>query len=367
MCRSARLLCLAALALGAVAMFSAGGCKQARLLVALPDFVNTPDGMALMPDSSIILSAPNFNDDKQPAVLVRISPENKASLFYTVPVLQDTGKAGPMGICRGPSGDLYLCDMQYFNGPGGKPPLLGKSRLLKVVVKDGKPTDLVTVATGFNVANGVAIHGDYVYVTESVLEEGSNPLASAVLRFKIGEEGVALKSPLKDDPHVITTFKSYTRQYLFGADGIAFDSKGNLFVGLFGDGIMFKITFDKDGNVKSNAVFAKAPCMACCDGMSCDLRTDKLYVADSVNNAIQVISPNGSVKTLASNGDVKNKLTGKMDQPCEALVRGNTIVVSNMDWPFPGMKNKKYQMPATLSIIDLMGKKPKGGAAGLGS
>jgi len=356
MCRNARLVSLAVLVLAAAAVLATGGCKQARLLVALPDFVNTPDGMALMPDGSIILSAPNFNNDKQPAVLVKISPANKASLFYTPPVLPETGKVGPMGICRAPSGDLYLADMQYFNGPGGKPPLLGKSRLLRVVIKDGKAADVVTVATGFNVANGVTVNGDYVYVTESVLEEGSNPLTSAVLRFKIGEEGVALKSPLKDDPHVITTFKSYTRQYLFGADGIAFDGKGNLFVGLFGDGIMFKITFDPAGNVKSNTQFARAPRMACCDGMSCDRRTDKLYVADSVNNAIQVISPDGSVKTLASNGDVKNKLTGQMDQPCEALVRGDTIVVSNMDWPFPGMKNKKFQMPATLSVISLKDK-----------
>ncbi|MCX5672264.1 MAG: phage head-tail adapter protein [Planctomycetota bacterium] len=243
--------------------------------------------------------------------------------------------------------------MQYMFGAGGKN-LLGKSRLLRVVVKDGQPTDLVTVASGFNVANGVAVHGDYVYVTESVLEEGSNPLTSAVLRFKIGEEGVQLKSPLKDDPHIVTTFKSYKRDWLFGADGIAFDSKGNLFVGLFGDGIMFKITFDPAGNVKSNTQFARAPRMACCDGMSCDRRTDKL-VADSAANAVQVICPKGYVTTLARSGDPTraDKLAGKLDQPCEALVRGNTIVVSNMDWPFPGMVNTRHEQPATLSVIDL--------------
>ena len=48
-----------------------------------------------------------------------------------------------------------------------------------------------------------------------------------------------------------------------------------------------------------------------------------------------------------------DKRTGELDQPCEALVRGDEIVVSNMDWPFPGFTNTKHQMPATLSVIRL--------------
>jgi hypothetical protein len=87
--------------------------------------------------------------------------------------------------------------------------------------------------------------------------------------------------------------------------------------------------------------------------MSCDLRTDKLYIADSILNAVQVVSPDGSVRTLASNDDVTDKTTGLLDQPCEALVRGDTVVVSNMDWPFPTMKNSAHQLPATLSVIPL--------------
>jgi 2-phospho-L-lactate guanylyltransferase (CobY/MobA/RfbA family) len=76
-------------------------------------------------------------------------------------------------------------------------------------------------------------------------------------------------------------------------------------------------------------------------------------VADSAANAVQVVSPDGSVRTFAKNGDITDKLSGKLDQPCEAIVRGNTIVVTNMDWPFPGFVNTKWQMPATLSVIRL--------------
>lgn len=253
-----------------------------------------------------------------------------------------------MGICRAPSGDLYFADMQYMKDKDQK------SRLWRLAIKDGKVDKMVLVAKGLNVANGTIVHGGYVYITESVLVEGFNPtMKSAVLRFKLGEENVTLKTPLKDDPHVITTFESAKQDWPFGADGITFDSKGNLFVGLFSDGKMFKIEFDKKGQVKSNKLFAEAACLKTCDGMSCDLRTDKLYVADSASQAIQVICPEGKVTTLSQNGDVTDKRTGGLDQPCEALVRGNTIVVSNMDWPFPKFVNTKWQQPATLSVIPL--------------
>ncbi|MCX5672263.1 MAG: hypothetical protein NTU94_13175 [Planctomycetota bacterium] len=78
MSRNARLASLAMVLMVSAAALAAGGCalKEARLLVVLPDYVNTPDGMALMPDNSIILSVPNFNDPTSPAVLVKISPDN---------------------------------------------------------------------------------------------------------------------------------------------------------------------------------------------------------------------------------------------------------------------------------------------------
>jgi hypothetical protein len=213
---------------------------------------------------------------------------------------------------------------------------------------------MVLVASGFNVANGVTVHGDHLYITESVLVEGFNPtLKSAVMRFGLEEENLTLKTPLQDDPHIIATFESRKKDWAFGADGIAFDSKGNLFVGVFGEGEMYKIEFDENGKVKSNKLFARGNGLKTCDGMSCDLRTDKLYVADSAANAVQVIHPDGTITTLSQNSEITDKRSGRLDQPCEALVRGNTIVVSNMDWPFPGFVNTKWQRPATISVIPL--------------
>ncbi len=325
---------------------------KAELLVALPDYCNTPDGMALLKDNSIIVSIPNFNDETQPPLLMRITPDNKAEKFHEFPtpytgLAKGVDRIAPMGLAAAPSGDLYLADMMYMKDKNQK------SRLWKLVLKGNKVDRMVLVAAGFNVANGLAIRDGHVYITESVLENDSQPLTSAVLRFRLDEENVQLKTPLKDDPHIIATFKSQNNDWRFGADGLEFDRNGNLFVGLFGDGVLHKITFDATGAVKSNDVFAKAPGkLINCDGMHRDA-ADNLYVADSAANAIQIIRPDGSVETLVQNDDVTDKRTGQLDQPCEALVRGDEVIVSNMDWPFPKMKNSKHQMPATLSVIKL--------------
>ncbi|MGD0091193.1 MAG: hypothetical protein ABSE73_14850 [Planctomycetota bacterium] len=333
---------------------------KAEMLVALPDYCNTTDGMCLLPDNSFLISVPNFNDEKDPPLMMRITADNKAEKFYEYPtpypgLPEKLNRIRPMGIARDPkSGNLYLADMQYMVDKDQK------SRMWKLVVKDNKVEKMVVVASGFNVANGTAVKGDYVYITESVREEGFNAtsptLFSVVMRFKLDEENVVIKTPLKDDPHVISTYESKRKDWAFGADGICFDSKGNLFVGLFSDGKYFKTEFDKDGNATSTKLFAeKEGLMTNCDGSCCDFRTDKIYVADSANNAVRIVNPDGSIETLCENDDIVDKTTGALRQPCETLVRGNEIIVSNMDWPFPGFKNHKtgHKMPTVISVIRL--------------
>ena len=42
-------------------------------------------------------------------------------------------------------------------------------------------------------------------------------------------------------------------------DGIVFDHQGNLYIGNFGDGAVHRITFNADGSVKENVIWAKDP------------------------------------------------------------------------------------------------------------
>jgi len=279
---------------------------------------------------------------------VNITKDNKAELFFKPPVHPDTGKAFPFGICCAPNGDLYLADLQWF---AEKKPNY-KSRVLHLKVKDGKVTDVTTLASGMVVANAVIIRDGYLYTSDTMMIPDSKPLVSGIFRFKLDQEGVEVKKPIENDPHMITTIKSFNDKIPFGADGLTFDSKGNLYCGNFADGTLHRIEFDADGKVKSNTIFAKSPIMKCCDGIFCDLKTDKIYVADSIANAVQIVSPDGKVETLAQDPD-NDGSGGRLDQPCEVLLRGNEVVVSNMDFPIATGVNTKFDKPYTLSVIKL--------------
>lgn len=325
---------------------AASSAKKATLLVELPDYCNTPDGMALLPDGGFVLSVPNFNDPTPGAFIMKISASNKVTKFFVPPVHPKTQKAGPMGICLASSGDLYYADNQF------SPDTPELSRVMRISMKDGAPQEAVTVVSGLNVANAVAIKGDYLYVSETVLVPGSKPLISGIFRFKIGEEGIQLKSPPADDPHLIAKIESHHPTIGFGADGLCFDSKGNLYCGNFADGTIHKITFDAQDNVVSNTIWVNDPKMKCADGLFCDLKTDRIFVADMVQNAIQIVHPDGTVETVVMNGDTDGA-DGSIDQPCEAILRGNEVIISNMDWPFEGVVNTTWDKPYTLSVVTI--------------
>jgi sugar lactone lactonase YvrE len=324
--------------------------RAATLLVTLPAACNTPDGMCLLPDGSIIVSAPNVNDQTQPAVLLKVSPQNAAEVFFTMPPHPATGKAFPMGVCRAPSGDLYVADNQWFVAPDHQ------ARVLRIAMKDGKPAEAVIVASGFVIANAVAVRDGFLYVTDSVMLPDAKPLTSGAFRFKLGEEGVVLRKPLDKDPHLVATLTTVNEKVRIGADGMTFDREGAMYIGNFGDGVVHKFTFNP-GGLATGTIFARSDRMRSADGLCYHEATGRIIVADYMGNAIHAVLPDGRVRTLASNEDGGPK--GALDAPCEALVRGDEIIVSNMDMPFGDALNKKFERPAVLSRIPLRQRAPR--------
>lgn len=326
--------------------------KKAQTLVQLPDYVNTPDGMCLMPDNSVLISAPNVNDQKQSPWILRLTTDNKIEKFFDPIRHPDTGKAFPFGICVDPdSGDVYYADLQWF--VAGKPNW--KSRVVHLHIKDGKPTKATVLASGLIVSNAVYIRNGYLYTTDTMTVPDSKPLVSSIFRFKLSEETVEVKQPLEKDPHRIGTILSFNDKIPFGSDGLTFDSKGNMYVGNFADGTVHKFEFDEKGQPKQPAdkpcpIWAKAPFMKSCDGITYNKKTDKIYVADSQANAIQVVSMDGSVQCLAQELTYDGA-NGKLDQPCEVVFRGKDMIISNFDMPVEGGVNKKFEVPNFMSII----------------
>lgn len=326
----------------------ADSAKKAELLVQLPSGCNTPDAMALLPDGNVVLSMPNFNKLEDGVFMMLITKDNKAEKLLDLPNHPETGKpVGPLGVCVAPSGDLFLADYQMTGER--------QSRVLKIAMKDGKPGEIKPVITGFHVSNAVLCHNGYLYVSETQIDTKAKPATSGVFRFKLGElegEPIALAEDETKDPHFLGIIEVHNEELPLGADGLCIDKEGNLYIGNFSDGTVHRMQFDSDGKVKSNTIFAKADFMKSADGLFMDQAAGVIYVADSKANAVQMVSLDGSVKTLAQNGDTDG-LDGGMDQPCEVLLRGREVIVSNMDWPVPGCINQKYNEPCTLSVIRL--------------
>jgi sugar lactone lactonase YvrE len=327
------------------------GCstlKQPSIGVLLQETCNTPDGMVLAADGNIYLSCPNTNNDRYPARIMKITPDDRLQEFFIIPVHPETKKACSLGIDIGLDGNLYVADNQSLAGA------VNKSRLLRVVVKRGKPTSFHILATGLNQANAVVCRPDGVYVTETSITGGVTPMPSGVYRFRYSEfrAGRPIEIiPGGQDKHLIATIYTDNPDWSVGANGMAFDSEGNMYIGNFGETAIVKFTFDKSGKVASQEVLVRGHGIESTDGMKFDPKTNAIYVADFVGNAVhKVDSRTGKVTTIARNANNSGGVGGLLDKPSEVCLRGNRLYVSNIDLPFGG---NEYDEPHTISVIGL--------------
>ena len=83
---------------------------ESKLFLALPEYIATPDGMAIDSEGNLILACPNYADQSLPGCIVKIDKNKNLTKWVDVPVNPETGLASPMGIAFGPDGDLYVCD-----------------------------------------------------------------------------------------------------------------------------------------------------------------------------------------------------------------------------------------------------------------
>ncbi len=322
-----------------------------KLFSLLPDFVATPDGMAIHEDGDLILACPNYADQTKPGCILKIDGNKNIRKWVDSPVHPETGLASPMGIAFGPGGDLYVCDNQ---GWPDKPELKFKGRILRLRIKNDKLVKWTVVANGMEHPNGMRIRNGYVYVTQSMLSKVKDPsglLVSCVYRFGLDEENIQITNTLKDK-HILTTVLTHNKDCQYGLDGIAFDHDGNLLVGNFGDGAVHKVVFNPDGSVKENNVWAKDPKqLQTTDGMIMDEKGN-LFIADFYANAVARVSPDGTVTRIARSPD-SDGFNGELDQPGEPIIWKGKLILTCFDLVTgPGIVNTQHEMPATLSELE---------------
>lgn len=326
--------------------------KKSTLFAKLPEYVSTPDGMAIDSEGNLILACPNYADQNMPGCILRIDENGNIEKWFDVPVHKETGIASPMGIAFGPDGDLYICDNQ---GWPGKPELIRKGRILRIRVRDGKIVQTTVVAENMEHPNGMRIKDGFIYVTQSTLELVKHPsgkLVSCVYRFKLDDENINITNTLADK-NIFTTFITENPDDQYGVDGIEFDLNGDLLVGNFGDGTVYRIKFNEDMSVASNEPWASDPDkLISTDGMIMD-SDGNLYIADFCANAIVKILPDGTVTRLCQNGDTDG-FNGELDEPGEPIIWNGKLIVSCFDTVInDNVVNTAHELPATLAQIDL--------------
>ena len=115
--------------------------------------------------------------------------------------------------------------------------------------EDGSVKDWYTIADGMEHPNGVRVYKNYMYVTQSYLTKVEGPdgkLVSCVYRFPLDAKDLVIQNTLEDE-YIFTTFVTHNPRCQYGADGIEIDSNGVMYVGNFGDGEVWKITLDENG------------------------------------------------------------------------------------------------------------------------
>ena len=199
------------------------------------------------------------------------------------------------------------------------------------------------------------IRDGYIYVTQSTMELVKHPsgkLVSCVYRFRLDDEDIDITNIL-EDKNILTTFLTQNPDDQYGVDGIEFDRNGDLLVGNFGDGAVYRIKFNDDLSVKSNELWAQDPDnLVSTDGMIMD-ENGNLYIADFCANAIVKILPDGTVTRLCQNGDTDG-FNGELDEPGEPIIWNGKLIVSCFDVVTNDIVvNTKCEFPATLAQIEL--------------
>ena len=338
--------------------------KNTQLLAELPMSFNSPASFTLDDNENVLFTSPNLHNDlfvkqglmKAPAVprIGMIDQNDNVNTWYVFQP-QDmeptSGTVVPMGLAKGPDGNIYVADMQLWAG--------GESRVLRLNVDKGQVVSVDVVAKGFSFPNALAWHNNMLYVSDTVLAtQKGQSTTSGVYQISIDELKAAKPLQIKPfqsadnhDQHLFELFTS-NGSLGFGANGLAFDDQGHMYTGLMEDGTVFKTAIDEQNRNSGSQLFAQG--MIANDGIQWNANSRALYITDLFDNAVYRIDLNGELTLLAKNGDTTGE-NGELDGPGEVIVRGKRAYINNFDAAFgvPTMVNTTPDAPVTISVIEL--------------
>jgi sugar lactone lactonase YvrE len=319
------------------------------LFADLGETCQTPDGMALDKKGNLYLSVLNPTSfEKNGSKILTFDKNNKpVTWFDQLPLHPITNRVHPMGMEFGPDGNLYIMDNQFFARKENF------SRLIRILVKKGKPIKAEVLVEGFNFGEAVRWSNKRIYITDALFE---NRRESGIYSFSLedlNKKNIVLNALNKKD-YLISTFtlKSDVTKNSIGIDGIAFDKKGDLYAGNFGDGVITKFEFNKEGKVKSKKVVFDSDTLKCCDGFFYDEKRNSIFIANYDNNSVHQLDLNTNTISLIWENDNNDGADGQLDNPCETIIYKGKLLVVNYD-TFKGSKNTEIDSFHTISEFQL--------------
>jgi sugar lactone lactonase YvrE len=256
------------------------------------------DGMLYLPDrvSNNIFRV----DPKSPKPVVVGSIASRTADGKTVAPM-------PGGIAFDGKGDVYVAA-----GPFGE-----VVRIARAGLNPSAPGVAQTFATGVPGANGIAFdkRGN-LYVSGG---------ASGIV-YRVAPGGGAGQPFVQIEKNVRTLPDGKAQQPIV-ANGIEFDAMGALHIADTSRGAIWKVAMDADGKPSKPVLLAQNAALEGADGMAFD-PSGNLWVAVNELNAMVSVSPAGVVTTVARNG-----AKGPLEFPSAVVFVGKLAYVSNFDVP----------------------------------
>ena len=249
--------------------------------------------------------------DRVTGNILRVDPKSpKAVVVGRIEPREIQGKkvdASPSGIAFDSKGDLFVAATAFGE----------VVRIRGAELNPAKPGLAQTFATGTAGANGIA------FDRQGNLFVGGG--ASGIV-YRVGPNGGSGEAAVQIDKHVRTLPDGKTQQQIV-ANGVAFDANGVLHVTDTARGAIWKVVIGPDGKGGKPLLLAQSALLEGADGLAFD-RSGMLWVVPNELNALATVTSAGQVRQVAKNGS-----QGPLEFPSAIVFVGDRGYVSNFDTP----------------------------------
>ena len=144
--------------------------------------------------------------------------------------------------------------------------------------------------------------------------------------YRVGPSGGRAEVVLQVEPHTRTLPDGKTQQSIV-ANGVAFDADGVLYITDTARGAIWKVALAADGSAGKPILLAQSSLLEGADGLEFD-RSGRLWVTANERNAVVTVTPDGKVQEMAKNGS-----QGPLEFPSSIVFVGGRAFISNNDTP----------------------------------